>query len=645
MFIIFFFSLVLGLLLVTLIKAQSVRNKINLKECILITISLFGVWIWGTTELLSLWNLLSGKSLIWIYVVGNILLGVFFWYKKSVLIEVINTIKLRSFTKFQKRIIYISSIILFLILLTSLLSPPNNVDSLIYHLPRVMHWNQQGSINHYPTHVYRQLLMPTFVEFTFLHTYILSGNDYFFNLIQWFALLGCVIGVMGIVGLISTNNNDQFLAAPIVITIPMAILQASNTKNDLVLAVFMVSTIYFILKLIKYKQLKWGIWVAIPAALAIFTKSTAYLYILTVFVCLLTSFALKHFVKSLVVGVMVVATVIAVNFGHFKRTYDTYGSFIGPKELRKGYTNEKMNASTLISNLTRNMSIHGAAVPSWKWSRKVQIVVKMLHDKLSLDVNDPKTSFTKYHIPVTRDEDYAGNFLHSAFLVLSIFLLFKFVPIRSNILVYLIWLAAALSFILFSLYLKWQPWHSRLQISFFMIGAIPITIAISRLSITFRNLIIGLFVLGSLPYILVNPTRPYLYTGKSIFFTPRKDMYFAKMNESSRADYEKAIDFVIQRKPKKIGLILGTIDCEYLFWSLYNTQSPTTASFYHVGIKPSLIASPKKLIDKFPDIPKPDIIISTRGDRHQKAAPYGNFGEGAYNRVAKFGNINVFAPD
>lgn len=49
------------------------------------------------------------------------------------------------------------------------ISPPNNWDSMTYHMSRVMHWIQNQSVAHYPTHILRQLHMTPWSEYAILH--------------------------------------------------------------------------------------------------------------------------------------------------------------------------------------------------------------------------------------------------------------------------------------------------------------------------------------------------------------------------------------------------------------------------------------------------------------------------------------------
>ena len=77
----------------------------------------------------------------------------------------------------------------------ALLAPPNTWDSMTYHMPRVAHWSQAGSVAHYPTHILRQLwLGPWARSSRSLHLYLLTGGDRLANLVQWLAFAGCVAG-------------------------------------------------------------------------------------------------------------------------------------------------------------------------------------------------------------------------------------------------------------------------------------------------------------------------------------------------------------------------------------------------------------------------------------------------------------------
>lgn len=94
-----------------------------------------------------------------------------------------------------------------------------------YHMSRVVHWIQNRSIAHYPTHITRQLHQSPWTEYAILHFQILSGSDRFANLIQWFSMVGATLGVSLIAKQMGADLRGQFFAAVFSITIPMGILQ------------------------------------------------------------------------------------------------------------------------------------------------------------------------------------------------------------------------------------------------------------------------------------------------------------------------------------------------------------------------------------------------------------------------------------
>lgn len=58
----------------------------------------------------------------------------------------------------------------------AVLSPPNNFDSMAYHLTRVAHWAQSGSVAFFATNDERQLYMLPWSEYAVAHLVILAGG-------------------------------------------------------------------------------------------------------------------------------------------------------------------------------------------------------------------------------------------------------------------------------------------------------------------------------------------------------------------------------------------------------------------------------------------------------------------------------------
>ncbi len=75
----------------------------------------------------------------------------------------------------------------------ALATPTTNFDSLTYHLPRIMHWMQQQSVDHFPTDNSRQIEFAPWSSFATLTLYLLRGNDQLLNLVQWTAMLSSLV--------------------------------------------------------------------------------------------------------------------------------------------------------------------------------------------------------------------------------------------------------------------------------------------------------------------------------------------------------------------------------------------------------------------------------------------------------------------
>jgi hypothetical protein len=140
-------------------------------------------------------------------------------------------------------------IILALLFAVAVVSPLNNVDVMQYHMPRVLHWVQNQSLQHYPAVYISQNARPYWAEVAIVNLRALSGNDQSASLVQWFSFLGSMIGAAGIAVVLGGRRSAQWLAAIFVLSIPMSLLQSTTPKNDIVSTFWVISLAYFVVLL------------------------------------------------------------------------------------------------------------------------------------------------------------------------------------------------------------------------------------------------------------------------------------------------------------------------------------------------------------------------------------------------------------
>jgi hypothetical protein len=119
-----------------------------------------------------------------------------------------------------------------------ILYPPNNWDSMTYHMARIAHWVMNESVYPYPTHIYRQIYQPPLAEWMIVQICILNRADYFANTLQLTYLissLACINLMMQEFGL---SKKTRSIALVLVFTTPSIFMQATSTQNDIVIGYF-----------------------------------------------------------------------------------------------------------------------------------------------------------------------------------------------------------------------------------------------------------------------------------------------------------------------------------------------------------------------------------------------------------------------
>ena len=544
----------------------------------LVTAVVWGLLVTVATETLSFFNLVTLPAVTTFWVLAS--LAVFFVRRGSAdhvpwNIPRVSVAQGVSLTGVVAIIIIVGII--------ALVAPPNNWDSMVYHMARVAHWIQNKSVNFYPTHITTQLYHSPWAEYAILHLQILSSSDRFANLVQWFSMVGSVVGVTAVAKQLGAERDGQILAAVFAVTVPMGILQASSTQNNYVLAFWLICFVYFAGRFSSDPSWRNSILAAASLGLTLLTKPTGYLYALPFLLVLVFSTISRYRTKCFVRLAFMAAFVVTVNLGHYIRTIKLYGPE-GQATERRLYANETFSLRFLASNILRNVALH-VGTPSNLLNYYEYRVIRSLHESAGIDMNDHRTTWKNRQFQIndlSTHEDNAGNPIQILLLGGLLLLVIKsWTHLHLiNVFVYIGCLLAA--FLLFCAVLKWQPYHSRLHLPLFILSAPLVGVVASRILGWRISFVVGIVLLcSSTPWVFWNELRP-LVGNKNIFMTNRVDQYFAN-RPRLEADYIGAARFLLSRKCSDIGLVFGANDWEYPLWvTLQASTRPIRIEHFNV---------------------------------------------------------------
>lgn len=480
-----------------------------------------------------------------------------------------------------------ASVLLGGVLLVAVLGAPNNGDSMSYHLPRVMHWIQNGSVAHYPSWIPRQLYQPPMAEFAVAHFQLLYGSDRLAALVQWFSLVGCGVAVSLVAARLGAGRTGQALAGLFVFTLPMGLLQGMTTQNDLVEALWLVGGVYFCLETFDRPRdnIAWGsvVPLGLCLGLSVLTKGTAYVFLPPLLLAVFMLALYRHGGRGLRIVLFCLVIILIINAGHYGRNLESFGNILMPTDLPFSYRNELFGPDVLLSNVVRNLGLH-FGTPFPRINQAMEAGVHQIHTWLGLPVNDPRTTWRytrfKLHFNVLGDS-HAHNPIHLLLIGLSLggFLLDKGgpYPAREG------WLVGGIltGFLLFCAVLQWQPWHSRLHLPLFVLAAAFVGVQVERNWPRSTVVLIALILMFMGMWVVANNrSHPLTATSKNPFLTPRIEQYF-----SNRPDLKPLYESIVKRLKRSscrdFGLILGLEDWEYPFWVLLDRSMSRSYRLIH----------------------------------------------------------------
>ncbi len=470
-------------------------------------------------------------------------------------------------------------------LATALISPPNNWDSMSYHMSRVEYWIQNKTISFFKTNNPRQNILSPFSEFLILHFQILSGSDIFANLAQWINLIIVLAAVSLICKEFGLSIRLQLIAATFICSLPIVLLQASSTKNDIVVSTYILLFYYYQINLVNKYSIASVCFAGLALGLGILTKGTSYILLFAIgitYVSYLIAFKIWG-IKEIIFRYGAIFSIgLLINLPHLTRNFFKYNDFLGLSTL-PSLTNELFSFGVIFSNLIRHIAYQlGTNINIINWY--IYRIVKIL---LGNNVSDPKTSFLDrdFRPPFfSLHEDAAGNIIHTILIIMIFLISIAFIKQIKRIQITSLYITI-ISILLYCLLLKWQPWTGKLLPLFvittpFLMVVLEHILQIKELKITFYIILI-IMLIGTFPYLFYNKSRPLLASkNKSILHQERFESYF-----NNRPDlyiqYKKIIselDKTEVSKKDSIALHLGGDSWDYPFLVMlkkkYNNKHP-----------------------------------------------------------------------
>jgi len=576
------------ILIVWLLRHEKTNNRLDI--ALIKANIIFYVIVVSSTELLSPFHLLTlpALSILWAALLLSCLIAVIIVLRRSQ--QSFFLLQLPPISNLNKQDFLIPAAITLILTATlaiGFLYPPNNWDSMTYHMARVAHWVHNGSVQFYPTSISRQNYEMPLAEFTILHFQLLSRSDFFASFIQWFSFFISIILGKAITEELGGNKKAQIISALVISTLPMAILQSSSTQNDLVVSGFILAFAFFMLRLYRIFCKENAVFAGLSLGLAFLTKGIAFLYGAGIGICLAIPIIIKTYPKFVlswkraVALLLVLFLALSIDTGFFYRNIQLYNY---PLALEgKEYLNQTFSVSTLSSNLLRNAAIHWGT-PLHPLNRLTYHTIKTI---LGKQLNDPATTWpqTSFVVGFSLHEDATGNPVHFFLALMALFIVLTTARYRKAS---IIWYSAGvlLATLLYCWFLKWQPWASRLHTPLFLLLAPLIGIGLSAIraktKILYDAIIVCLLMYGLL-YTFMNASRSLV--SEEWRYKTRAVLYFQN-DRNCYKDYSQAIQIVDHAHAKEVGLHLGGDDAEYPLWVLADAYANANARMYfrHIGV-------------------------------------------------------------
>jgi hypothetical protein len=529
------------------------------------------------TEGLGVVNAINRATIIAIWSGTLVLVALIIWRKQILAGAIIQLsawwrgVKLGTGERYLLAGISFYLVVLFLI---AIISPPNNNDSLQYHMARIIHWIQNGNLGYFRVAYLPQLFNPPAAEILLMHNFLLVGGDQLVNLVQWTFMNASLVVVSLIAKRLGAGRAGQWFAVVFLLALPIGILEATSTQNDYVSNFFILGLASVVVLTRERKNtLMETISLGCLAGLAMLVKVAAYPYVAVILIWAILSKLKPHGIRrSIANSFLIISLLLVINLPGWLRSYQAFGNPLGATNYISAHAFSIHAPADLLISPVQHLSLN-LGTPYDDVNKSIgNAIVDMCEKMGGSNCSAADSGEWAFRIiGLSNHEDTAGNLLH---LILIISAIIVFVAVgkgingKGGVTAFLITTVAG--FILLSWLITWGAYWSRLQLPFFALAAPFSGLVFGRLD---RRIVSGLVILlmvCGMPWLLMNRTRPVfgktpdVTLVRSIFVETRFRLLFANYPE-----LEDQIAHVTTESLKSgcssISLKIDSRDPEYYF--------------------------------------------------------------------------------
>lgn len=484
-------------------------------------------------EILSLFNVFSFKYVLisWVLINGIII----FLNKEKIKLNVFSIFSQKIIiSKKERNILYFIFLIIILpLLLLAIFIPPNNWDSMAYHLPRIEHWIQNKNIYPYPTNIVRQVLTSPLSEYIIANFQILADTDAFSNLVQFVSFIFILFLATLIFSILKIGLKGQLFILLALLSLPMMLFQATTTQTDLLASFFFLSFILFALLIIQTEDnFKPNfIFLALSLTLGILTKYHIAIFAAPIVLYLLFFLLKKKNNKNIIFAVLISCLIIVIILVPlFVRNIYFFGSITGKDLFDENAT--IVNSSISIHNMLSNNFKHIVdfiSIPINGYNNLLFSINHSFHNSIGVSENKPGNNWAGEPFTINNhlNEDTAGSLFHALLIILSLVLVFNS---KHKTKLLLLFTYCFIAFSLYGLLFRYTPFDIRLLLPV-LILLIIISTYIIYTCITNKyiiNSIMLLFLIISIFPVYFNRAKPVLgnpfYLRRVLTNTPKGDI-------------------------------------------------------------------------------------------------------------------------